>query len=91
VTDRRARFHSNSSVGRASCHTVRRSWHLFEVVSFDGCPGFKGPDPQPVSMSGTKCREGSEERQGIGSHDGRSPYHAQRTADRPVRLVGRRA
>jgi hypothetical protein len=29
----------------------RRSWHLFEMVSLDGCPGFKGPDPQPVSMS----------------------------------------
>src|SRR5690606_25110143 len=24
---------------------------LSEVVSLDGCPGFKGPDPQPVSMS----------------------------------------
>ncbi len=30
----------------------RRSWHLCKGVSFGGCPGFKGPDPQPVSMSG---------------------------------------
>jgi len=42
---------SNSSVGR---WPGRRSWHLFEVVSFDGCPGFKGPAPQPVSMSVSK-------------------------------------
>ena len=28
----------------------RRSWHLFRVVSPDGCPGVKGPVPQPVSM-----------------------------------------
>jgi hypothetical protein len=35
---------------------TRRSWHLIEMVSLDGCPGFKGPDPQPVSMSDTKSR-----------------------------------
>src|SRR5687768_7094425 len=34
----------------------RRSWHLFEVVSLDGCPGFQGPYPPPVSMSGGKSR-----------------------------------
>jgi hypothetical protein len=43
---------------------VRRSWHLFEGVSFGGCPGFKGPDPQPVSMSVGKSRVPSRERQG---------------------------
>lgn len=54
-------LHSNSSVGcvgRAllSDGDTRRSWHLFEMVSLDGCPGFKGPDPQPVSMSVAKSR-----------------------------------
>jgi len=34
----------------------RRSWHLYEMVSLGGCPGFKGPDPQPVSMSSAKSR-----------------------------------
>ena len=63
MTDRGKRFHSNSSVGRASFRNIRRSWHLFEVVSFDGCPGFKGPDPQPISMSGKKSRVGSSDRQ----------------------------
>ena len=80
MTDRGKRFHSNSSVGRASFRNIRRSWHLFEVVSFDGCPGFKGPDPQPVSMSKTKCMEGSGERQG---------RREVTTADRRVRLIGR--
>jgi hypothetical protein len=28
------------------------------MVSLDGCPGFKGPDPQPVSMSVAKHRVG---------------------------------
>lgn len=46
-------LHSNSSVGR---RPDRRSWHLFEGVKFDGCPGFKGPDPQPVSMSASESR-----------------------------------
>ena len=30
---------------------LRRSWHLFRVVSSAGCPGVIGPFPQPVSMS----------------------------------------
>ncbi len=30
---------------------IRRSWHLYGVVNPEGCPGFKGPVPQPVSMS----------------------------------------
>ncbi len=29
---------------------------FFEMVSLDGCPGFKGPDPQPVSMSSVESR-----------------------------------
>jgi TrpR-related protein YerC/YecD len=36
-------------------------------VSFGGCPGFKGPDPQPVSMSVGKSRVPPEERQGDSS------------------------
>ena len=32
------------------------SWHLPGQVGPDGCPGFKGPFPQPVSMSGAKSR-----------------------------------
>ena len=32
------------------------SWHHFGRVRSDGCPGFKGPFPQPVSMSGAKFR-----------------------------------
>jgi len=32
------------------------SWHQFGRVGPDGCPGFKGPFPQPVSMSGAKFR-----------------------------------
>ena len=30
---------------------LRRSWHLYGVVNPEGCPGVKGPVPQPVSMS----------------------------------------
>ena len=45
---------------------VRRSWHLFEGVSFDGCPGFKGPDPQPVSMSTGSLWASTRKRQGQG-------------------------
>ncbi len=37
------------AVTRGHC---RRSWHLPEMVGFGGCPGVKGPFPQPVSMSG---------------------------------------
>lgn len=35
-----------------------RSWHLPERVSFGGCPGVKGPFPQPVSMSGREVYGG---------------------------------
>jgi TrpR-related protein YerC/YecD len=44
------------SDGRPAYGRFRRSWHHFELVRFDGCPGFKGPDPQPVSMSGAQSR-----------------------------------
>ena len=30
---------------RNPARQFRRSWHLFEGVSFDGCPGFQGPCP----------------------------------------------
>src|SRR5690606_29633458 len=29
---------------------VRRNWHLRDACAPLGCPGFKGPVPQPVSM-----------------------------------------
>jgi hypothetical protein len=43
-----------------------RSWHHFGRVGPDGCPGFKGPVPQPVSMSGSKFRCGGTFAQGTG-------------------------
>lgn len=27
---------------------LRKNWHLFKVVSFEGCPGVLGLVPQPV-------------------------------------------
>lgn len=49
-------LHNNSSVGRPASRRSRRSWHLFEVVGLDGCPGIQGPYPPPVSMSGEESR-----------------------------------
>jgi len=43
-----------------------RSWHHFGRVGPDGCPGFKGPFPQPVSMSGAQFRCDSTLAQGNG-------------------------
>ena len=54
--------HPRPSAGAASQQLIFRrtlspwSWHHFGRVGPDGCPGFKGPFPQPVSMSGAKCR-----------------------------------
>ncbi len=39
------------------------SWHQFGGVGSDGCPGFKGPVPQPVSMSDPEFRGGDAEAQ----------------------------
>ena len=39
------------------------SWHLFGRVGPDGCPGFKGPFPQPVSMSQRSLGAGGAQRQ----------------------------
>ena len=48
------------------------SWHQFGRVGPDGCPGFKGPFPQPVSMSGAKFRCDSTLAQGMRVQPGRS-------------------
>jgi hypothetical protein len=48
------------------------SWHQFGRVGPDGCPGFKGPFPQPVSMSGTKFRCDSTLAQGTSAQSRRS-------------------
>ena len=49
------------------------SWHQFGRVGPDGCPGFKGPFPQPVSMSGAKFRCDSRLAQGTAAQSRRSP------------------
>jgi hypothetical protein len=49
------------------------SWHQFGRVGPDGCPGFKGPFPQPVSMSGAKFRCDSTLAQGTSAQSIRSP------------------
>src|SRR5512139_803678 len=36
---------------------LRRSWHRCRIAPA-GCPGFKGPVPQPVSMSEVDCKGG---------------------------------
>lgn len=68
MTDRQPPFPRTASFtathlsdGRPVYGHFRRSWHHFELVRFDGCPGFKGPDPQPVSMSGGQSRGGTDE------------------------------
>ena len=48
------------------------SWHQFGRVGPDGCPGFKGPFPQPVSMSGAKFRCDSTLAQGTRAQSRRS-------------------
>ncbi len=47
------------------------SWHQFGRVGPDGCPGFKGPFPQPVSMSGAKFRCDSTLAQGTAAQSRR--------------------
>ena len=42
------------------------SWHLFGQLGPDGCPGFKGPFPQPVSMSVRSVGGAGSERQDEG-------------------------
>ena len=61
------------------------SWHQFGRVGPDGCPGFKGPFPQPVSMSGAKFRCDSTLAQGTSAQSRRSPREGKRGPDLPRR------
>ncbi len=75
----------NSSSGDAQGSP--RSWHHFGQVGPDGCPGFKGPFPQPVSMSGGKFRCHSTLAQGTaGATRGLARRQATRSFRRQRRL-----
>jgi hypothetical protein len=58
------------------------SWHQFGRVGPDGCPGFKGPVPQPVSMSGAKFRCDSTLAQGTSAQSRHSPREARKRISR---------
>src|SRR3546814_3395989 len=52
-----------ATIFRIRSRPGRRNWHLRTACAVVGCPGFKGPVPQPVSMDGrpSAARVRSEE------------------------------
>jgi len=85
ICKRPGQLRCNSSSGDARWSPW--SWHHFGRVGPDGCPGFKGPFPQPVSMSGGKFRCHSRLAQGTGcATRGLARRQATRTCRRQRRL-----